>query len=132
MEVVRGYIVLSDLMINSDGDLELLNNDLKIITGVEALEQKLEIELSFLKNDWFLNVEKGIDYYSYFGQKPFNQNLLDIEIRDVIENTQGIVSLDHYVSSVNPYTRNFTVEFNVTTDYGVVEFNKNLGLLTND
>ena len=52
----------------NDGDTVLDNGDLVLVKGQEELRQNIENRLSVNKNEWFLNINLGLDYKSITGK----------------------------------------------------------------
>lgn len=75
------------LALTALGELEI---PYRIITGTEAIAQRLWIRLNFFRAEWFLNRLEGVPYYSaILGQKPI-KNVVEPIFRQVILDTPGI------------------------------------------
>lgn len=83
----------------------------------EAPAQAVKTRLALRLGEWFLDVTDGTPYDTEI-LGAHTQNTRDAAIRERIEGTQGVASLDAYSSTFNPDTRAFVVQATVTTIYG--------------
>ncbi len=84
---------MSDIALNPDtGDLDLTAGDVGLVTGPEAIRQRLELRLTIAKEEWFLDTNFGTDYYGkILGKKRLNE--VDSELLRVILSTPGVIKL---------------------------------------
>lgn len=83
----------------------------------EAPAQAVWTRLALRLGEWFRDTSAGTPWDTEI-LGAHTQSTRDFAIRDRIENTAGILSLDGYQSTFNPNTRTFTVQATVTTVYG--------------
>lgn len=107
-----------DLKIGTDGDLELSATDLQFTSGVEAVAQGIRIRLRTFRNEWFLNLDTGVDWFgSILGQK-YNATRVRSEIRDVILDTENDIEITRLDVDYNGQTREVTIGWEVRTTFG--------------
>lgn len=108
-----------DLLLDNHNDL-VIGVDLDWSRGIPGVMQECRIKLQMFKNEWFLNLDVGIDYWGkILGQKPalaiavvgasFTEALLSVE--DVIDVTKMDVQY-------NGTTRTLTVNWQVLCEFG--------------
>ena len=85
----------------------------------EAPAQAIKTRLALRLGEWFLDVTDGTPYDTEI-LGAHTQNTRDAAIRERIEGTQGVVSLDAFSSTFDPNLRAFSVAATVTTAYGPV------------
>jgi len=108
-----------DLALDKDThDVYIASNDLQLVNTVDQIEQNLKIRLSFFRSEWFLDIKKGIPYYTEVLIK--NPNIPNIEniLKAVIADTIGVEEILYFSSDYNTSARSYTVEFKVRTLYG--------------
>jgi len=67
-----------DIKLDSDTkDLVIENGDLVLVSGVDALEQDIRLQLGFFQGEWFLDESVGVPYYQSILVK--NPNLIGIK-----------------------------------------------------
>lgn len=101
---------MTDLLINSNGDLDLQNGQLVLVPTTEQLtQQRLKVSLSTFTGTWFANQNFGIDSSLIFekGSKGF----LDEDIKSIVSSTEGVLRLVSYSSTVDTQTRKMVVNF---------------------
>lgn len=79
-----------------------------------AVGQKIKTRLQEWRNDCFFNQEAGIDRRVRMGQRG-QRNLLDEDIRKIILDTEEVIALTEYSSSI--YDRDMIVNFAVYHQY---------------
>ena len=87
-----------DLVINSRGDLELLNSEESVA------RQTLVINLLTYKGEWFLDLEYGVPYLQTILKKGTSKKLVDNIIKETIRNSYNIRSISKFESSVDNQT----------------------------
>lgn len=66
----------TDFKLNADGDLDMSNGGIELVTGDDATEQELTQRYKSVQGEWYLDLEEGLPYFSrIFVNAP---NLADI------------------------------------------------------
>ncbi len=118
---------MSDIMLDpKTGDLDLSGFDLKIVTGKEAIAQRLRIRLRFFYSEWYLDRTFGIPYYQSVFQKPANAAILDAVFKDAILDTPGVLRLTRFTLDIDTARRELSVVFSVETEDGEVTIEEEL------
>ena len=117
-----------DIKINDDGELIVTDNDLELIENVEAIRQDIITRLRTFKGEAFLNKSLGIDYYYVVFNKQVNKETVDFHIRNIIKETQGVISVSGYMSRLDSATRTMTISVaEIATVVGNFSFETDLG-----
>lgn len=82
------------------------------LTKSEAIKQCVETKLLAFKNDWVLNRNDGIDWFSYLVKNP-DLNSLKSEIKTEVFNVDGVVE----ISLLNVELDNTTRKINIHLVY---------------
>ena len=77
---------MSDILLNSDGDILIEGNDLQLSTGVEAMQQHLSQRLKTFLNEWFIDKRTGIPYFEHVLRKNFDPVVIDTVFKREIIN----------------------------------------------
>lgn len=100
-----------------------LENDTTLVLcpDVQSLvRQRVAINLKLIYGEWFANTTLGVPYFeSIFGKGT--KDVADSIIRETISNTEGIVLLTSYTSSVDQQSRILTVRYTAECESGVIE-----------
>lgn len=114
-----------DIKIDNLGELAISGNDLVLISGVDALLQRIARKLRFIINDWYLNSSKGIDYVGTVLVKNPNLNYIDnmimITVTDDPEITRIVEYKSEFINIGN--ARKLQVAFRALSVYGTINFN---------
>ena len=117
---------MSDIKINSDGDLFLNETDLILTTGQEAIQQHLGQRLSTFLGEWFLNTTIGIPYFQQIFKKQLDPILVDSVFKKEIIETPGIAKLVDFELDLDS-SRNLTLDFRSQTIEGdVINFSEEI------
>ena len=113
---------MSDLLLDDDGDIAIVNGDLAIVMGSDAVKQNLMQRLRFFTGDWFLDTSIHVPYYeSIFKKNPDLQEVQAI-LQNVIVTTPGVLSLDSFDLQLDTSTRKLSVSFQVSVFDGPIVF----------
>jgi len=89
-------------------------------TYQELVRQTLEINLKMIRGEWFANTNYGVPYFeSVYGKNTTDQ--VDAVFKSTIRNTEGVIKIVKFNSSLNNRTRVYTLVFSVSTVEGIIE-----------
>jgi len=85
-------------------------------TDLEGIILNIKTRLQEWKGDCFFAVQNGVDYNNFLdvGTKIF----LDSDVKRVILQSEGVLKINIYGSSINRSSRGFTAQSEITTIYG--------------
>ncbi len=110
---------MTDILLTSDAELDLTGGKASLVTGPDAVGQKLKIKLSAFQGDWFLNLEFGIPYFASVFQKNVNESDLLQIYQFASEQVVGVVSINKLTLTLpDSATRRLDVDVTVTTSTG--------------
>lgn len=90
-----------------------------LLSGADALAQSLRVRLRFIKGEWFLDLDAGMDFAGKVIGKHSRETAL-AEIRRVIRETPGVADILRLEADFSQTTRTLSVRWSVATDYGVL------------
>ena len=108
---------MSDLKLDSAGDITKDGFDFALITGDDEIAQRLQIKLRTFRNDWFLDTSFGIPYYQSVLKKNPDTNVIEAVFKSAILGVEGVASIERLEFFYNT-PRSLTVEFTVRTVNG--------------
>lgn len=100
--------------LDANGDYQFGPGAQWLINSPETVAQAILTRLRLIRGTWFLDDRVGFDLDLVLGYGT--QVTRDQEVQRVISETQGVLSITSYSSSVDD--RNFTVQATVETIYG--------------
>jgi len=107
---------VSDFALTAAGDLEITLGKLRVVTGTEALAQRLRTRLRLFRGDWFLDLLQGVPYHDFVLHKRSTAAVQREVFRRAIASMRGVrevVSLD---VELDGSTRTLLVTGEVRTD----------------
>ena len=111
-----------DLKLDGNGDLAIENNDLVLISGLDAIAQDCRIKLKFFKGEWFLDTRIGVPYFqSILGKKS---NTVSAILRKAILEVPGILSITSFEPTYDSIERELRVSFRADTTEGPLDFSE--------
>lgn len=99
----------------------LIENDdysLSFSSDTEAIRQRLVARLQMFQGEWFLDTSAGAAWLQKVLIKPADIVKAESEIKRVILQTSGVVSLESIESDLDRATRELTVSFTAITETG--------------
>ena len=108
-----------DIKIKDDGDLDIEDGDMELVTGNDAVRQHLLIRLRTFLGEWFLDTRVGIPYFDEILRKNPDSALVRSIFRQAILTTPGIDDVPALTVSIDS-NRLLTLEFEALLSDGVV------------
>lgn len=112
--------------LSSDGDYVFGSgkNDF-LVNSPESVAQAILTRLKLWLGEWFADTTDGTGWsQSIIGKH--SKNLYELTLRQRVLETQGVVNIIGFQSSLNPDTRHLTVSMTVNTIYGEAYLNRDL------
>lgn len=103
-------------------DVILVDGDLEIVDGPQAILQNIVQTLGTYLHEWFLNLNVGIDYFGQILVKTPNQSTVDAIFINQILNVPGVQALLAYSFNPNFVTRGLALTFKAQVTGGVVDY----------
>lgn len=99
------------------GDLALSGGRPVLVSGADAVAQRLRVRLKLQQGEWVLDRNVGFPWLSVLAAKG-SERLLEVLLRRAITTCPGVRSLDRFSLSVDPRTRVAVVTVTATTITG--------------
>ena len=113
-----------NIKLDANGDWDITNNQLQLVTGQDEIAQKISNRLKLFLGEWFLDVRLGVPWFSKILKKNPNPSEIEaILIQQIIETT-GVVTLNSIELSLDNATRKLRVEFEAQTTDGILNFSE--------
>lgn len=118
---------MSDIAVVDD-DIDLLNGDLYLTSGIEAVRQRLRQDLRMFLGEWFLDLDYGVPYFQDILVKNPNPQIVEGIIKIKILESPGVLELTAFSADINNASRQLTVDFTVRCFDGEIDFKEVLGV----
>lgn len=85
-----------DVAMGVNGDIYMGPEGLKFVSGIDGVVQLCTILLRLTVGEWFLDLDKGIDWYEYLGNKLDQLDRLQAELSSkilTVSNVQEVLSM---------------------------------------
>lgn len=105
-----------DVAMTSDGDVYVGPEGLKLVSGIQGVVQLCTILLRLTTGEWFLNIDKGIDWFEYLGGKLDQLAGLQSELTTKILTVPNVVEV--LSMSVVVVNRRVSILWDVRTAFG--------------
>lgn len=109
---------MTDIKLDTQGDIDTTDNALSLLTGYDAIAQHLQIRLRTFLGEWFLDQRIGMPYFEEFLVKNPNKLVLDSRIRECVLETPGIIAVGAIDYELTGATRSLAVSFTATLQSG--------------
>ncbi len=74
-------------------DVELINGDFPVVSGIDRIIQHIDVGLKLLITDWILNYKDGINYI--YGMKGYS-DVLSAQVKNAIMTVEGVDTVLKY------------------------------------
>lgn len=100
--------------LNEDGDWTFGASQANYLTGAAAVYQNVQTRIRSFVNDWFLDTQDGIDWYTLLGNKGTESEILS-EIERVTLQTEFITAITVLNIVRRDENRAVTIQLGITT-----------------
>ena len=113
---------MSDIKVDFDNNYELpiIDGDLVLVTGQEAIKQELIITFRTWLGEYFRHTTIGMDYKNIILRRGISQNIINSEIQRVLLSVTGVISIEDFEASVDSGL--LSVSANIKTKDGEFPF----------
>jgi len=112
------------LQVDSDGKLVIEDGELVWLYDNDAVTQLIAQRLKTFKGECDFNTELGVDYYGVIFKKGASDFVIYTELRNIIEETPGVVRLIQMQLARDNSLRELTVTCSVESDYGTIDLSE--------
>lgn len=112
---------MSDLKLAENGELAIENFDLVIVTGPDALAQRLAIKLRHFLGEWFLDTSFGVPYFESVLRKNPDPAQMNAAFTNAILSTPGVIRMTKYDIFYDPLDRELNLDVVIETTEGVLD-----------
>lgn len=102
-------------------DLVVSNFDLSIIEGAERVRQNLVIKLRLWTGEWYLDTDFGTPYLQSILGKQITLGGAVAALKKSILEVDSVEKINSFNFNFDRRTRKFTVDFEVSTPFGIVQ-----------
>jgi len=104
----------------NDGDVQLVNGNIVLISEDERVRQLIENALSIRKGEWFYNTETGLDHRELDKKNPNIDNLKS-DIIDCVTGLEEVNEVTNLEIDYNRQERKADIKFNAIYDLNNIE-----------
>lgn len=115
---------MSSFLLDNTGDLDTSNNELTLTTGLQAIQQHLQVKLRMFLGEWFLNTSVGVPWFQDILVKQPNFVTIENALKTEILETVGVIELISFEFDFNSTTRVFTLDFRASTEEGIIDLSQ--------
>lgn len=101
----------------TNGDIDIVGNDLALVGGQEEMRQNAENRLSVNKSEWFLNLGLGLSYKDIRG-KGVSDSDIEYWIRECVLQDERIKEVRKVTISRNAPLRTADIDVTIIDPYG--------------
>jgi hypothetical protein len=110
-----------DIAINFNTGRWIISNlDATLTKGKDAIKQAIDLRLNLFVGEYFPDITEGTPWYESVFVKPISVDIVASILRTRILAVPGVISCDVVKFSLDPSTRNASIEYSVTTDVGLI------------
>jgi len=99
-----------DLKLDASGDLDIIDGELSLTSGADAIGQDLRCRLLLFLGEWFLDQRLGVDWFGVALVKAPNLARINQMIRAAVMQTTGIKSIRELKFDYSAANRSLAIE----------------------
>lgn len=119
---------MSDIALDTDGDIKITNNQVLLNEGAEAIRQHLLTRFQLFFGEWFLDITEGVPWYQDILIKKPAFSVVQEILKDVILDTPGVLELRSFNLDFTAQTRQLSLTFQALTTSGFIDFSEVIGV----
>ena len=104
--------------LDSNGDVEIIKNEIQMIDGNELLRQTVKSVLNTNKKEWFFDENEGITFSNILGKQK-DEDIIRNEIQQGLLQVNSSFIMNSFEMSVDRKTRGLRVNFTAQTEDGI-------------
>jgi len=104
----------------TDGEMELTNTTLVVITDAEALAQALVNRMKLYLESWFITPQSGVDWPDILNSKPVLTDRIADILKQSLRNDNRVLKIRKFEIDFTDATRTLTVRFEADTEVGLI------------
>jgi len=118
---------LKDLKLSDDKhDLVFENYDLSFVSGLDRVKQNMRIRLWTFKEEWFLDLNAGLPWFTEILVKSPDLQVIDTLLRREILAVQDVLEIQQFNLQYNASARTMRVDFTAKTTFGELELGETI------
>ncbi len=103
--------------LDNNGDIIIEKNKIKMIDGVDLINQTVKTVLGTNKTEWFLNIDEGIDFNNLLSKKK-DDEIIRNEILQGLQQVDSSFVLETFNCDFNSKHRKLTISFTAKNSSG--------------
>ena len=103
--------------LDNNGDIIIVKNKIKMIDGVDLINQTVKTVLGTNKTEWFLNIDEGIDFNNLLSKKK-DDEIIRNEILQGLQQVDSSFVLETFNCDFNSKHRILTISFTAKNSSG--------------
>jgi len=115
---------MSDIALDADGDVDVVNNSIYLNDGLEAIRQHMQIRFQLFLGEWFLDEEAGVPWFRDVLIKNPSFVVVQEILKTVVLDTPGVIELLAFDFSYDAKVREANLSFQALTTDGFIDFNQ--------
>jgi len=102
-------------------DLSIVNGRFALISGVDEINQRINVTLRHLQGEYFLDIQDGTPWYTdLLGSKSAIAEV-NLVLRSRVLSVPGVLRINSFEADFDNTTRAYSITMSVQTSDGVIE-----------
>lgn len=107
----------------TNNDLDITNNELTLITGIDETSQNITVNLKTILGEWFLDEAIGVPWLNEIFVKRNSLSQAQAILIDNIRQTNGVKKINDLTFDFNNSTRQLSVSTRIQSEDGDIILN---------
>ena len=103
--------------LDSNGDVIIEKDKIKMIDDIELIRQTVQTVLGTNKGEWFLNINEGIDFNNFLGKKK-DDEIIKNEILQGLQQVDSSFVLENFSCDFDKKNRKLDIYFKAKNSDG--------------
>jgi len=111
---------MKTIALDDNSDIKIHNGTFVILSGIDALVQRIENKLLLYRGEHHLDTRAGTPYIQEILTRQVNTQLIESIIRESILSVDGVQSITSLRINYDKTSRKANIEFSASTIYGAI------------
>lgn len=112
---------MKSFALDEKGDLLISDGQIQMVFAENLIRQKVKTILSTNKNEWFLNVDEGINFRNILGKHIDRESIIENEVAQGLLQIDETFTITSFKCDFDDVHRNATITFSATYSSGEIE-----------
>lgn len=115
-----------NILLSDTRDIFFKDNQIKAVTGLDEMRQKVDNCLVAFRGDWFLDLTQGVPYFQSVFVKGVTNAGIHAIFTQYLADIDGVLAVSEFKIELDKLRRTATIVTRLQTSDGILDYTKQL------